>query len=480
MVGQVKITRAGMFISTPVPFGLGFGKSSRNQVPKIISFIGVEKDGREYLGAADEFAMVGWFDKGNIESEFLSAMTTAASRAVSTVQKYYNGKAYMRFTAARERGDYFRDMSSELNTTGLALQAIEAIEGRALLDALSRAENENATDFILDNGGFDLHKMSDGVSSVPINEILYRSSEVPRYLPFRYTVGLPDVICEADQIPDGESLEAEIKNYKLRRFKIKIDDDINKNIERLCQMAEVIQKYNKNSYEVTLDGNEAFESWDTLIAFAERFSAEPRLKTMAANTKYLEQPFHRDKLEQIHTEGIDAIAKLRDKYGLSVLIDESGGDFNSFESAIEKGITGAALKLCKGAFHGLYDVAFAYEKSKSGKQHFITAEDLTHADPTGFPQAVHLFSAIKHVGHPELNGAFKTKSGYWLTEDEKKLAARTMPYLYEFRDGELRIKITGNEFPTADVLGIGLGGHEVCFDPMVDVPDLRKVIEYVN
>ena len=113
MVGQVKITRAGMFISTPVPFGLGFGKSSRNQVPKIISFIGVEKDGREYLGAADEFAMVGWFDKGNIESEFLSAMTTAASRAVSTVQKYYNGKAYMPFTAARERGEKHRSEKSE-------------------------------------------------------------------------------------------------------------------------------------------------------------------------------------------------------------------------------------------------------------------------------------------------------------------------------------------------------------------------------
>src|SRR3989338_2950955 len=137
MISPIKITRAGAYITPPIPFRLGFGNHSRMEVPKLIYWVEVE-GGKKSRGVASEFAMVGWFDKRNKEPDYLDAITTAAGRAVQTVQGYYNGKPFRPFTAAHERVDMFRDMASELGTTGLALQMIEALEGRAILDALGQ------------------------------------------------------------------------------------------------------------------------------------------------------------------------------------------------------------------------------------------------------------------------------------------------------------------------------------------------------
>lgn len=64
MITPVKITRAGTYLTHHIPFNLGFAGAAP-QVPKLIYWVEVEKSGRRVPGVASEFAMVGWFDKGN-------------------------------------------------------------------------------------------------------------------------------------------------------------------------------------------------------------------------------------------------------------------------------------------------------------------------------------------------------------------------------------------------------------------------------
>ena len=64
--------------------------------------------------------------------------------------------------------------------------------------------------------------------------------------------------------------------------------------------------------------------------------------------------------------------------------------------------------------------------------------------------------------------------------EEKRQAERTMPDLYYIEDGQLKLRLNGNSYPTKNVLGPGLGGPEVCFDPMADAPELRRTINFVS
>src|SRR3989338_706323 len=279
----VKITRAATFLSKHIPFHLGFGTKSAPQVPKLIYWVEVEKSGKKFQGCASEFAMVGWFDKGNNEASYLEAMTKASANAVETVQEHYNGKEFEPFTAARDRGDKFRDMAASLGTTRLALQMIEALEGRAILDAVSKSYGKNAIDFLIQNQGLDLKKMDDTVAWVPMRAIFYTSDAAPSHLLFRHTVGLDDIIYEVDAKQGEQSLEGYIKQFGLNRFKVKIDNRIDRSIDRLCQMAEVIEKHVGNSYIFTLDGNEAFDNWNDLLKFVHKFSNNPKLSRMKLN-----------------------------------------------------------------------------------------------------------------------------------------------------------------------------------------------------
>lgn len=476
MVSPIKITRAGTFLSHHIPFNLGFAGAAP-QVPKLIYWVEVEKSGRRVAGVASEFAMVGWFDKGNSDENYLRAMTHTAGYAVDTVQNYYNGNPFRPFRTAKERGDQFRDIASSLGTTRLALQMVEALEGRAILDALSRAENQNAVDFIIRHGGFDLHEMDDGIAGVPIESILHSSSQAPSYLFFRHTVGLDDHISEADAKSGEQSLEGDIKKYGINRFKIKIDKRVERSIDRLCKMAEVIESSIGNNYIVTLDGNESFDSWDDLLTFADRFTTSPKLRNMVRNTSYIEQPFCRDNLKRIDGTGRSAIEKLKTKYGFSILIDESGDEHDSYRFAIEQGITGGGFKLCKGVYKAIFDAAVALSH---GEGYFNSAEDLTVAEPTDLPQAIDFFGAMKVVPDAELNGAFKTKSGTWMTQDERELASIHLPSLFRLDGETLKVIVNGNKYPRKDVGGIGLGSPVVCFDPEADAPDLRRKIRFAG
>ena len=79
------------------------------------------KTGEIARGVASHFAMVGWFDKAKAsagqEKEFLQAVKQVARKGVNSIKDYYNkelGGRLKPFAAAKERGDYFRNIATSL------------------------------------------------------------------------------------------------------------------------------------------------------------------------------------------------------------------------------------------------------------------------------------------------------------------------------------------------------------------------------
>jgi L-alanine-DL-glutamate epimerase-like enolase superfamily enzyme len=451
-------------------------------VRKLIYWVEAEVNGKKAQGVASQFAMFQWFDKrsGANEAQFLDAIEKTARDAVSTVQRDYSGKPYTPFATGFERADMFRGKAKEYDSVPLGTQMVGALEEMAILDAVSRALGKNAVDFLMENDCFDLRNMDNDLNGVSKNEIF--NSKAPENLSFRHTVGLKDHIFDSDRTEVTErSLESIIRIHGIKEFKVKVNSNTDENIVRLIKMAELFKRDIGDNYVFTLDGNEAFTKWDDLIKFVERFKNTPQLATLARNTKYLEQPFHRDLLKNIDREGREAIIKLNQMFGIKVLIDESGDEHDSYRLAIENGIYGGGYKTCKGILKAMRDraIAVSYTQNRSLVNYFNSPEDLTLREPTDFPAALSFFSRLKASVNPEFNGIFNTKCGI-STEEEMRQAERTMPGLYVVENGELKLILNGNSYPTKDVLGPGLGGPEVCFDPMADVPELRRKIHLVS
>jgi len=482
MTGPIKITQASTHLSRHIPFYLGYVDAPPMAVRKLIYCVEAEVNGKKAQGVASQFPMFQWFDKRNgaNETQFLGAIEKTARHAVSTIQKDYSNKPYTPFATGFERAEMFRGKASEHDSVLLGTQMVGALEEMAILDAVSRALGINAVDFLVQNDCFDLRNMDDDLNGVGTNEIF--NDIAPENLSFRHTVGLKDHILDSDRTEVTErSLESIIRIHGIKEFKVKVNSNTDENIDRLKKMAALFKRDIGTDYVFTLDGNEAFSNWDDLIKFVERFKATPELADMARNTKYLEQPFHRDLLKNIDDTGRKAIIKLNQMFGIKILIDESGDEHDSYRRAIENGIYGGGYKTCKGILKAMRDraIAVTYNRKAGGEVCFNSPEDLTLREPTDFPAALDFFSRLKASVNPEFNGFFNTECGL-STEEEMRQAERTMPGLYFIEDGKLKLRLNGNSYPTNDVLGPGLGGREVCFDPMANAPELRRTIHFVG
>ena len=114
----------------------------------------------------------------------------------------------------------------------------------------------------------------------------------------RHTVGLVDAIMRADtqghRLDDGlpESLEEVIAAYGHRYFKLKVGGQVEADIERLAQIASVLDRA-AEPYHVTLDGNEQYENVDAVIALWRRMGEDKRLARLKASLLLIEQPITR-------------------------------------------------------------------------------------------------------------------------------------------------------------------------------------------
>jgi L-alanine-DL-glutamate epimerase-like enolase superfamily enzyme len=247
----------------------------------------------------------------------------------------------------------------------------------------------------------------------------------------RHTVGLADRLTAADPGPDPgpdpddglpATLEAAVRVYGLRYFKLKLSGRADFDLDRLAAISAVLDA-NEHDWRVTLDGNETFESARALAAFWSALEAEPRLATLRQRTLLLEQPLPRALAlrESIAGLGID----------VPVILDESDDSPDAFERGLALGYRGVSSKACKGLYRSL---AHARRVAQERERLVLSGEDLTCQAGLAVQQDT-LLAASLGVAHIERNGHHYVDGFGRAPAAEEGLFADAHPGFYR-RDGD--------------------------------------------
>lgn len=278
---------------------------------------------------------------------------------------------------------------------------------RAAIDAHCRARGVCFAEAVRDGSlGIDLgaiHPELDG--SQPHD---WLPAQPRRRIDVRHTVGLADPLTDEqiapeDQLADGlpQSLEACIRTYGLRYFKIKVPAEPEIAIDRLHHIATVLGN-NCQSFAFTLDGNEFFHDLSGFRQLWDRLRANPVLANwFDQGLLFVEQPLHRD--VAMSSQTAHAFADWPDRPPM--VIDESDATIQSLPDALACGYAGTSHKNCKGIFKGLANACLlANRRAQQPQAHAIlSGEDLANVGPVALLQDFAV-AATLGLDHVERNG----------------------------------------------------------------------------
>jgi hypothetical protein len=271
-------------------------------------------------------------------------------------------------------------------------------------------------------------------------------------------------IAEPARLHDGlpQSLAECIQKYGLRHFKLKLSGGTQQDINRLAQIAAVIDRNVKDDFAFTLDGNESFRSLESFRDYWESLSAAPQLARFLEHAMFVEQPFHRDMAldpGQLHD-----LARWNNRPRL--IIDESDADLDSLPRALALGYHGTSHKNCKGVFKGIANACLveSLRRQPGGKQLVMSGEDLANVGPIALLQDLAVVASLG-ITSVERNGHhyFAGLSEFPEAVQEQILAhhgdlykrtARGWPSLH-IADGELALEsIVNSPFGVAFELDV--------------------------
>ncbi|MDQ8183099.1 enolase C-terminal domain-like protein [Pelagicoccus sp. SDUM812005] len=325
---------------------------------------------------------------------------------------------------------------------------------RALLDAFARFQQKPFSQFLLTEKlkvelG-PLHPELYGLSAAQ----LLPSAPLPR-IQARHTVGFGDPLLEADisaedRVADAlpQSLETAIQRYGLSQFKVKINGRLPEDLARLQALTDIFARLCPSGYALSLDGNEQFESWSQFADFWSAAQAQPKLRPLLQNVRFIEQPLSRQS-----ALSSTQIGRLPDGSATPpVIIDESDDGPETFRHAIDCGYRGVSHKNCKGIFKGIANrCLIEYRNQNSDTQLFMSGEDLCNIGPVSLQQDLAMQSllgnaSVERNGHHYFYGLSQFPSSV------QELLCERHPELYQRDDaGTATLQIAKGEIPTADL-----------------------------
>lgn len=278
----------------------------------------------------------------------------------------------------------------------------------------------------------------------------------------RHTLGLSDPLTEDERTDDPRvddglpvSLEACIKTFGLRYFKLKIQGKIDVDFERLRNAAAVIRAHAPADYAFTLDGNEQYKSYADLQTLLTRMSQDKELAEFLQHLIFIEQPIYRAKaLDDETGRGLQAWSDRPE-----VIIDESDGYAEDFERALQLGYGGTSHKNCKGIFKGIAHACLVrqLQKQNPAKKFFLSGEDLTTIGPIS---VVHDLSMMAHLGvtHVERNGQHYFKGLAFLPEElQQTVLQEHSDLFYRHPRGFVTMRIEQGKIRLASLFNNSLG-----------------------
>ncbi|MFN3169549.1 MAG: mandelate racemase [Hyphomicrobiales bacterium] len=398
------------------------------------------QDGKEAAGHAAELLAPKWFDKSPALSnaDNVQQLLRAVDLAKSA---YLDETSYLSafgLHAAHDGAHVARCAAEGLN--GLVAGFGNALLDKAILSALCNLLDTSFFDVIGSNAidlkattapdieGFDFASFLAGLT--PSTSILAR-----------HTVGLVDAIFESDvdpllRVKDGlpESLEAAIKAWGLRAFKIKVGGDKEKDIEQLVRIASLLDTIG-DPYLCTLDGNEQYRDADAFGELYRAMADDTRLERLMRSIAVFEQPIARAQAISLPLGEIGE--------ALPIEIDESDNGISAFVKARSVGYRGVSSKCCKGVYRALINRARVakWNAEEAAERYFMSAEDLSTQPGLAVQQDLSLV-ALLGCSHVERNGHFYGDGVTGLPKAYQQSLKDQIPSLYCQSQGKLHLDIS--------------------------------------
>lgn len=446
------------FFERPVDFRFPFrfGSARVERAPQAFVRVRItDGKGRSAAGWAAEMMMPKWFDKepalspddnvDQLRASLRLAMEGLGSLPANTAFGLHAAAEADHHWAAARHG-----LPALVASFGLALI------DRAIIDALCRLKGASAAEAVRANLLGITDATAPDLAGFDLPRFLSTLAPAPR-LAVRHTIGLADALSAAEIDPtqrrdDGlpQTLDEVIAAYGHRFFKIKVSGRPDEDVQRLSAIAGLLGA-RFDACQVTLDGNEQFESGDAVVELLDRIDKEPRLKGLRSSILFFEQPIARS---AALSTSVAAIAER-----MPLEIDESDGDPGAFLRARDLGYAGISSKSCKGFYRSLINRARIgkWNAEAGAGRYFMSAEDLTTQAGLGLQQDL-VLAALVGAGHIERNGHHYVDgmAGAPLGEQAAYLTAHSD--LYENARGRARLAIRAGEIAfTSALRATGLG-----------------------
>ncbi|HRX80973.1 MAG TPA: hypothetical protein P5307_18015, partial [Pirellulaceae bacterium] len=345
---------------------------------------------------------------------------------------------------------------------------------RALLDAICRVEHCTFAHAVRYNKfGIDPGAIHDSLAGLAPIDWLPR--EPTRSIYVRHTVGLSDPLTSSDipvdeRLDDGfpQALEEYVELCGLRYLKIKVSNDLERDIDRLKVISAIVQRNRGDHYGVTLDGNEQYANAEDFDVLIDAIQSESQLKTFWANVIAVEQPLERSiALSDEHTGGIRDLSKTK-----PVIIDESDGTLDSYKNAIEIGYRGVSSKSCKGVVKSLLNAGLTWSHNDRGqtRDYIMTGEDLCTVGIVPVQSDLCLVATLG-LEHIERNGHHYHRGLWYLPRQQQAAALAAHGDFYAEQHGVVAPQLVDGRF---DIGSLQCEGFGFAVEP--DMSEMRTLV----
>jgi hypothetical protein len=404
----IRVHRSQAFlhnIQTRMPFRYGIAEMTA--VPHLFLQLTCEIDGQQAFGVAADNLIPKWFTKDphtSYENDLQDMRAVIQKAGEFAVQA---GSVSCIFELWKFVYQAQRAWASEPGYPPLLWNFGVSLVERALIDVFCRVKGITFVEALRENTlGVNLKDIHPELVDYAPAELLPKHPL--REINIRHTIGLSDVIAEDEILPeqrlnDGlpQSLEANIRTYGIRYFKIKVSGNVDVDAERLCRIDSAFEKCGVNNYYFTLDGNEQYKNVLEFRAFWEQITHESACSPYMERLLFVEQPFHRQVALSDET--------IRDLLSWNarplMIIDESDAEIKSMRTALESGYAGTSHKNCKGIFKSVANACLLtyMRKLEPNRKFILSGEDLANVGPVALLQDLIVMSVLG-IKHVERNG----------------------------------------------------------------------------
>ena len=381
-----------------------YGIATMTEVPLLVARLTFEIDGVAATGVAADLLPPKWFTKDPKRglADEIDEMLRVIRAAIG----------HARTLAAATPFAFWRELYAAQSAWGageklpplLAHFGTSFVE-RALLHAVCRVRGVTLASALRDDLlGVDLGAVQPALRGMAPKDFL--PAAPPAEIFARHTVGLSDPITAGDlaadeRVADGlpQTLDACIRFYGLRHFKIKINGEAARDRDRLARMAAVLAVECGGDYAFSLDGNESFHDVASFADYYRGLRAEPALRAWWPHLLYVEQPWHRS---VALSPAIGELARAWPDRP-PIIIDESDAELGSLPAALELGYAGTSHKNCKGVFKSVINAGLLARRRAAHRPARLSGEDLGNVGPVSVTQDLAAQAALG-VTSVERNG----------------------------------------------------------------------------